>query len=93
MLLLCFSWRGITFVLRVSVFDFSCTRPEVDFMTGASFSENFYGLKRRRKPLLETERANAVVGPPPEEKLAPRDISRSLFFLVCRRCKRSFALG
>ncbi|KAI0082598.1 hypothetical protein K474DRAFT_1585646 [Panus rudis PR-1116 ss-1] len=50
---------------------------------GASFSENFYGLKRRRRPLFETERANAVVGGvSPEEKLRDREIWRSLVFLV-----------
>ncbi|CAL1701371.1 unnamed protein product [Somion occarium] len=50
---------------------------------GASFAENFYGLKRRRKPLFETERANAAVGGvPPEEKLRDREIWRSLLFLI-----------
>ncbi|OBZ76114.1 Peroxisome assembly protein 12 [Grifola frondosa] len=50
---------------------------------GASFSENFYGLKRRRRPLFETERARAAVGGIfPEEKLRDREIWRSLLFLV-----------
>lgn len=50
---------------------------------GASFAENFYGLKRRRRPLFETERARAAVpGIPPEEKLRDREIWRSIFFLV-----------
>lgn len=52
----------------------------------ASFAENFYGLKRRRKPVYETERARAATGdmPLPEEKLRPREVSRSLVFLVSR---------
>ena len=51
--------------------------------TGASFSENFYGLKRRRKPLIETERAKAAVGGiPEEEQLGPKELRRSLLFLV-----------
>ncbi|KAH9843881.1 cyclin-dependent protein kinase inhibitor [Rhodofomes roseus] len=50
---------------------------------GASFSENFYGLKRRRRPLFETERAKAAVpGVLPEERLRDREILRSLIFLV-----------
>lgn len=49
----------------------------------ASFAENFYGLKRRRKPLYETDRAKAAVGVSASEaKLRERDISRSLLFLV-----------
>ena len=51
--------------------------------TGASFSENFYGLKRRRKPLIETERAKAAVGGvPEEEQLGSKELRRSLLFLV-----------
>ncbi|KAI0347330.1 hypothetical protein BDW22DRAFT_1387481 [Trametopsis cervina] len=50
---------------------------------GASFAENFYGLKRRRRPVFETERAQAAVGGvPAEEKLRGREIWRSLIFLV-----------
>ncbi|KAI0092625.1 Pex12 amino terminal region-domain-containing protein [Irpex rosettiformis] len=50
---------------------------------GASFAENFYGLKRRRRPLFETERARAAVGGVPvEEKLRGREIWRSMLFLV-----------
>ena len=50
---------------------------------GASFAENFYGLKRRRKPLFETDRARAAVGGLlPEEKLRDREIWRSMLFLV-----------
>ena len=50
---------------------------------GASFAENFYGLKRRRKPLIETERARAAVGGVPgEEHLGPKELRRSLLFLV-----------
>ncbi|KAJ7283486.1 Pex12 amino terminal region-domain-containing protein [Mycena rebaudengoi] len=49
----------------------------------ASFSENFYGLKRRRRPFIETERAQAAVGGiPPGERLRPQEIWRSLIFLV-----------
>jgi hypothetical protein len=51
--------------------------------SGASFSENFYGLKRRRRPWIETERAReAVGGIPAGEKLRDREINRSLLFLV-----------
>ncbi|KDR83451.1 hypothetical protein GALMADRAFT_274898 [Galerina marginata CBS 339.88] len=49
----------------------------------ASFSENFYGLKRRRRPYIETERAKAAVGGIPlGEALRGREIWRSLLFLV-----------
>ncbi|KAG5716083.1 Ankyrin repeat protein nuc-2 [Termitomyces sp. T112] len=49
----------------------------------ASFSENFYGLKRRRRPYIETSRAKAAVGGvPPGEALGSREIWRSLLFLV-----------
>ncbi|KAF8974684.1 cyclin-dependent protein kinase inhibitor [Flammula alnicola] len=49
----------------------------------ASFSENFYGLKRRRKPYIETERAAAAVGGlPAGEALRNQEILRSLLFLV-----------
>ncbi|RPD67076.1 hypothetical protein L227DRAFT_582465 [Lentinus tigrinus ALCF2SS1-6] len=50
---------------------------------GASFAENFYGLKRRRAPLFNTDRARSAVGGIiAEEKLRDREIWRSLFFLV-----------
>lgn len=50
---------------------------------GASFSENFYGLKRRRRPIFETERAQAAVGSVPAgEKLRGREVWRSMMFLV-----------
>jgi Pex2 / Pex12 amino terminal region len=50
---------------------------------GASFAENFYGLKRRKRPLIETERARAAVGGIlPQEKLGAREIKWSLLFLV-----------
>lgn len=50
---------------------------------GASFAENFYGLKRRRVPLFKTDRArSAVNGVFPEEKLRNKEIWRSLLFLV-----------
>lgn len=49
----------------------------------ASFSENFYGLKRRRRPYIETTRAKAAVGGvPPGEALGDRELQRSLLFLV-----------
>jgi hypothetical protein len=52
-------------------------------LTDASFSENFYGLKRRRRPYIETERAKAAVGGvQPGEKLRPQEIRQSLLFLV-----------
>ncbi|KAI0750892.1 cyclin-dependent protein kinase inhibitor [Daedaleopsis nitida] len=50
---------------------------------GASFAENFYGLKRRRVPLFKTDRARSAVGGVfAEEKLRDREIWRSLLFLV-----------
>lgn len=49
----------------------------------ASFAENFYGLKRRRTPAVETVRVNAALDDiSPHEKLRPKDLNRSLFFLV-----------
>lgn len=49
----------------------------------ASFAENFYGLKRRRKPLYETPRAKAAAGDlPGQGKLRKQDIRRSLLSLV-----------
>jgi hypothetical protein len=49
----------------------------------ASFAENFYGLKRRRRPFIETERAQAAVGGVAlEEKLGDREVWRSLVILV-----------
>ncbi|OCH87891.1 hypothetical protein OBBRIDRAFT_780967 [Obba rivulosa] len=49
----------------------------------ASFAENFYGLKRRRRPVFETERAKAAVpGGLPEERLRGQEIWKSLLFLV-----------
>ncbi|EJD01250.1 cyclin-dependent protein kinase inhibitor [Fomitiporia mediterranea MF3/22] len=49
----------------------------------ASFAENFYGLKRRRRPLYDTPRAKVAVGSTTGEgKLREKDIRRSLFFLV-----------
>ncbi|KAG8960148.1 ubiquitin-protein ligase peroxin 12 [Tulasnella sp. 419] len=50
---------------------------------GASFAENFYGLKRRRKPVIEAERAKAAVGSAvQQEKLRGRELRTSLLFLV-----------
>ncbi|PAV21095.1 cyclin-dependent kinase inhibitor [Pyrrhoderma noxium] len=49
----------------------------------ASFAENFYGLKRRRRPLYETPRATAAAGNATGVgKLRSQDIRRSLLFLV-----------
>ncbi len=49
----------------------------------ASFAENFYGLKRRRRPYIEADRAMAAVGGVPQrELLSNKDIWRSLAFLV-----------
>ncbi|KAJ7781570.1 cyclin-dependent protein kinase inhibitor [Mycena metata] len=49
----------------------------------ASFSENFYGLKRRRRPFIDTERAKAAVGGiPAGETLRAQELWRSLIFLV-----------
>ncbi|KAJ7591395.1 cyclin-dependent protein kinase inhibitor [Mycena floridula] len=50
---------------------------------GASFSEHFYGLKRRRRPYIPTERVQAAVGGiPGGEALGRREIWRSLLLLV-----------
>jgi len=49
----------------------------------SSFSENFYGLKRRRRPFIESERATAAVGGiPTGEALGSQEIWRSLLFLI-----------
>ncbi|PFH52605.1 hypothetical protein AMATHDRAFT_56666, partial [Amanita thiersii Skay4041] len=49
----------------------------------ASFAENFYGLKRRRRAFIQADRANAAVGGiPPGEKLRNQEIWRSILFLV-----------
>ncbi|KAJ7047678.1 cyclin-dependent protein kinase inhibitor [Mycena alexandri] len=49
----------------------------------ASFSESFYGLKRRRRPFIDTERAKAAVGGiPAGETLRAQEIWRSLILLV-----------
>lgn len=68
----------------VSIIPLLPVRSLGNFLTcaGASFAENFYGLKRRRKPLIETERARAAVGGAPEEQLGPKELRRSLLFLV-----------
>jgi hypothetical protein len=58
-------------------------RPLHPYVVDASFAENFYGLKRRRRPFIETERARAAVGDlPMEEKLRDREVWRSLLVLV-----------
>jgi len=49
----------------------------------ASFSENFYGLKRRRRPYIETDRASAAVEALPRgEALQKQDIWRSLLLVI-----------
>jgi len=82
---LCSLWRGTTSKPMVITVSELADRPlgNLPIRTGASFSENFYGLKRRRKPLIETERAKAAVGGiSSEEKLGPKELRRSLLFLV-----------
>lgn len=54
-------------------------QPSLD----ASFAENFYGLKRRRRPYIETGKTLVAVGGiPKQEHLRDQDIVRSLIFLV-----------
>ncbi|PVG04139.1 hypothetical protein CPB86DRAFT_778385, partial [Serendipita vermifera] len=49
----------------------------------ASFAENFYGMNRRRRPLIETTRADIAVGQTTQQRpLKEVDIRRSLIFLV-----------
>ncbi|EDR14195.1 uncharacterized protein LACBIDRAFT_182157 [Laccaria bicolor S238N-H82] len=49
----------------------------------ASFSENFYGLKRRRRPYIEAEKTKVAVGGIPSgESLRSQEIWRCLLFLV-----------
>ena len=67
----------------------SCQRPVsralvlMQRFPDASFAENFYGLKRRRRPYIEADRAMAAVGGVPQrELLSNKDIWRSLAFLV-----------
>lgn len=82
---LCFSWRSTTSKAMVTIMPQLPDRPLGNplICAGASFAENFYGLKRRRKPLIETERARAAVGGvPKEEQLGPKELRRSLLFLV-----------
>jgi hypothetical protein len=87
--------RSSTQFLCISSRDITCERRarpshcnyQVGFLTGfhsdASFAENFYGLKRRRRPFFELERKLAAVGGVPEgEKLRMREVNRSLLFLV-----------
>lgn len=58
-------------------------RPWLTVNPGASFAENFYGLKRRRRPFIEAQRVQAAVGGlPAGEALHSREIWRSLVFLV-----------
>lgn len=57
--------------------------PDHSYKKDASFAENFYGLKRRRRPIYVTERATAAVGGiPVQERLGRREVIRSLIFLV-----------
>lgn len=83
----CYLWKTIIFVRKVSmVWDTSMHVLCIsDDLIGASFAENFYGLKRRKRPLFETQRARAAVGGIfPEEKLRNREIWWSLLFLVSK---------
>jgi len=49
----------------------------------ASFAENFYGMKRRRRPGVSSERAQAAVELfTDHEKLRKREIRWSLFFII-----------
>lgn len=48
-------------------------------MHNASFSENFYGLKRRRRPYIDTQ---VVKGAPSSKGLRNQDIRASLLFLI-----------
>src|ERR1700722_13428602 len=73
----------VNIVSDMSLNSYNSFSDESVIALDASFSENFYGLKRRRRPWVETVRAQAAVGGiPPEEKLQNRDIQRSLLFLV-----------
>jgi peroxin-12 len=50
---------------------------------GSSFAENFYGLKRRRRPGVASEGAPAAVDMfTNHQRLGKREIRLSLFFLV-----------
>lgn len=51
--------------------------------TGGSFAENFYGMKRRRRPGVSSERAQAAADLfSDHQKLRKRELRWSLFFLV-----------
>lgn len=64
-----------------------------DTLAGASFAENFYGLKRRRKPGVSSERAQEAVDLfTNHEALRSRDINLSLLFLVCLTAQRGSQL-
>ena len=81
----CSSWRDTISAYKVRIYTVTLTsRPGLDAEEpGASFAENFYGLKRRRTPLFKIDRArSAVRGVFAEEKLRNREIWRSLLFLV-----------
>ena len=50
---------------------------------GGSFAENFYGMKRRRRPGVSSERAQSAVELfTDHEKLRKRELRWSLLFLV-----------
>lgn len=52
-------------------------------LTGGSFAENFYGMKRRRRPGVSSERAQAAADLfSDHQKLRKRELRWSLFFLV-----------
>lgn len=55
------------------------------FLIGGSFAENFYGMKRRRRPGVSSERAQAAADLfSDHQKLRKRELRWSLLFLVRR---------
>lgn len=53
--------------------------------TDASFTENFYGLKRRRRPAVSTKRVEAAVSHQAlqaSQRLRPREVNLSLLVLI-----------
>lgn len=70
-------------MVRIDDFEWHAASSNAQTAVGASFAEHFYGLQRRRRPLVETERANIAVGRATEPvKLRDLDVGRSLLFLV-----------
>lgn len=83
MLLQC-SWLRVTISRNIArIFSLLPWLYILTFVSDASFAENFYGLKRRRRPFIATERTKAAVGGIPQgEGLRRPEIWRSLVFLV-----------